>query len=269
MSVHADFFKHKDFSGSLQSFNLPNNYRYWWIKFGSPLKNEISSFRAHAHSGFNGNVYGMTDNNFLGDYASLNMGEGSTSWWNYVGGSLNDDIESALLINRNKNELVLGLKEYIAPDFISGMDEKLAGTQVSRSGEPRIYSLFWPGHDSSRTFVSIEQDLHVALDWWPDYDAQVRYDVFLYLDANRHIQGYVAWVYVWVEGGIFSGKIYNELQPKLVAGAGTLTEKIQAKLSLFSFTTFRDLYLMPGPKPSGSFGDAGNTKSDSTLVLVR
>ena len=69
-------------------------------------------------------------------------------------------------------------------------------------------------------FVSIEQDLNVELDWWPDYDAQVRYDIELVLTADGHIDGYVAWVYVWVEGGIFSGDIFDSLQPQLVAGAG-------------------------------------------------
>jgi hypothetical protein len=267
MSVHTEFYKDINFGGAVDTFD--SNYRYFWIKFGSSFKNEISSFRANAYGGFNGNVYGMTENNFLGNYASLNMQENSTSWWSNVGGALNDDIESALLINRNKDELVMELKSYIIPDFISGMDEKLSGTQVSREGDPRIYTTFWPGYDSSKNFVSIEQNLHVSIDWWPDYEAQVRYDIYLYLDGAGHINGYVAWVYVWVEGGIFSGKIFNDLQPKLLAGASTITEKIQSKLSLLSFAKFNGLYLLPGPKPSNSFGDMGDTKSNSTLVLIR
>ncbi len=267
MSVHAEFYKDKNFGGAVDTFD--SNSRYFWIKFGSSFKNEISSFRARAYGGFNGNVYGMTDGNFLGKYISLNIAENTTSWWSYVGGALNDDIESVLLINRNKNELVLELKSYIIPDFISGMDDKLRGTQVSRRGDPRIFTTFWPGYDPSKIFVSIEQDLHVAIDWWPDYDAQVRYDIYLYLDNKGHVNGYVAWVYVWVEGGVFSGKIYNDLQPKLFAGASTITEKIQAKLSLFSSVNFNGLYLLPGPQPSSSFGDTGDTKSNSTLVLIR
>lgn len=269
MSVHAEFYKDSNFGGSVDIINLDNIHRYHWVKFGSNFKNEISSFKGHAFGGFNGNVYGMTKNNFLGKYASVNIKENWTSWWSYVGGALNDDIESALLINRNKNELILEIKDYIVPDFISGMDDKLRGTQVSRRGDPRIFTTFWPGYDSSKNFVSIEQDLHVEIDWWPDYDAQVRYDIYLYLDSAGHVNGYVAWVYVWVEGGIFSGRIFSELQPKLVAGASTITEKIQNKLSIFSFARFNGLYLLPGPKPSGSFGDIGDTKSNSTLVLIR
>jgi len=268
MAVYAEFFKHADFGGSMESFTLNNNWRYWWIKFGSTLGNEISSMRANAYSGYNGNVYGLTKRNFLGKFAALNMDEGWTSWWSYVGGDLNDDIESALLINRNKDELVIGLKDQIAATFVSGMDAALAGTQVSRKGDPRIFSLFWPGHDPTKKFVSIEQDLNVALDWWPDYDAQVRYDIYLYLNGAGNVQGYVAWVYVWVEGGIFTGDIFDSLQPQLVSGASTLTSQLQSQLAALSAFSFSRLYLLPGPPPSSSFGDIGDAKNDSTLVLV-
>ncbi|MCP4427812.1 MAG: hypothetical protein GY803_25295 [Chloroflexi bacterium] len=268
MAVYAQFYKHSNFGGSMESFTLNNNWRYWWIKFGSALGDEISSMRANAYSGYNGNVYGLTERNFLGKYAALNMDEGWTSWWSYVGGDLNDDIESALLINRNKNELVIGLKDQISATFVSGMDAAFAGTQVSRKGSPRIFSLFWPGHDPTKKFVSIEQNLNVALDWWPDYDAQVRYDIYLYLNGAGNVQGYVAWVYVWVEGGIFSGDIFDSLQPQLVSGASTLTSQLQSQLASLSAFSFSQLYLLPGPPPSSSFGDIGDAKSDSTLVLV-
>jgi hypothetical protein len=195
------------------------------------------------------------------------MQEGGTSWWSYVGDALNDRIESAILVNRDKDEFVVGLKDHIARDFAAGMDEQLAGTQVSRNGEPRVYTTFWPGHDPDKTFVSIEQNLNVALDWWPDYDAQVRYDIYLYLDDAGTVRGHVAWVHVWVEGGVFSGDIFDSLQPKLVNGAATVTTKIQAKLALFASFRFFSLYLLPGPPPSGDFGDIHDAKEDSTLVV--
>jgi hypothetical protein len=192
MSVHTDFYIDINFGGDVDSFSLNNDWRYWWVVFGSKFGNNISSFRSTAYGGTDGNTFAFTGNNFLGTYLSLNMQEGWTSWWSYVGDDLNDKIESAILVNRNKNEFVTGLKDQIAGDFASGMDAQLKGTQVSRRGAPRIYTTFWPGYDPQKTFVSIEQDLHVSLDWWPDYDAQVRYDIYLYLDGNGVVQGYVA-----------------------------------------------------------------------------
>ena len=273
MAVYAEFFKHANFSGYSESFTLGNSSRYLWIKFGSKLRDEITSMRANAYSGFDGNVYGFTGNDFLGDYASLNMSEGWTCWWSNVGSKLNDDIESALLINRNKSEFAVELKDQIAGVFKSKLDEKLAGTQAHRSGEPRVFSLFWPSFDPTKKLVRIEQDLRVELDWWPDYDATIRYDIYLYLSSDGKVKGYVKWAHTWVEGGIFSGDILDELHPKVVAGAADLNSELQNKLSLFSAFTFRSLYLLPGPQPpmpppSSNFGRIGNAKDTSTLVRV-
>jgi hypothetical protein len=268
MAVHVDFYKNKNFGGSVDPFTRSNTSRYLWIVFGSSFGDAISSFRANAYGGKNGNVFAFMGNHFLGDYMSLNMKDGGTSWWNVIGSAHNDDISSAILVNREKSEFATGLKEQMAGDFSTALDAKLKGTQVSRSGAPRIFSNFWPGHDPNKTFVSIEQDLHVTLDWWPDYDAQVRYDIYLYLNGSGKVQGYVAWTYVWVEGGIFSGDIFDSLQPKLVAGASELTTKLQQKLAIFQGFTFSTLYLLPGPPPSNAFGDVRNAKDDATLVLA-
>jgi hypothetical protein len=273
MAVSASFFKHSNFNGYSESFNLSNNWRYWWIKFGSGLRNEITSMRATAYSGFDGNVYGFTRNDFLGQFASLNMGEGWTCWWSNVGGELNDDIESALLINRNKSEFALELKGQISGTFKTELDKALADSQAKRNGEPRVYSVFWPSYDPSKKFVRVEQNLTIELDWWPDYDARIRYDVYLYLNSAGKVQGYVAWAHTWVEGGIFSGDILDELHPKVVAGASDLNGAIQDQLAVFSFFTFSSLYLLPGPQPpmpppSSNFGRIGNALDDATLVLV-
>jgi hypothetical protein len=42
---------------------------------------------------------------------------------------------------------------------------------------------------------------------------------------------------------------------------GVLASKIPA-------VKFKGLYLLPGPKPTAALGDKGDTKSNSTLVLV-
>jgi hypothetical protein len=268
MAVFAEFYKHINLGAPVETFTLDNGWRYMWIAFGSQLGNEISSLRANAYGG-GANVYGFTERGYLGNYASLNMADGWTSWWSYVGDGLNDDIESAIMVNRSGGETLIAVRDQVSEEFATQLDAKLAGTQVSRKGDPRIFTLFWPGHDPSNIFVSIEQDLNVALDWWPDYDAQVRYDVHVYLTDSGTLDAYVAWVYVWVEGGVFSGDIFDSLQPQLVAGASTLTDAFRARLALFGGIRFSDAYLLPGPPPSDAFGDIRNARDGSTLVLVR
>lgn len=268
MAVYSEFYKDINFGGTLETFTLDDNWRYYRIHFTGNWNDTISSLRANAYAGFNGNTYAFSDDNFVGKFAALNMDEGWTSWWSYVGDAMNDTISSAILVNRNKNELVINVYDQVAPVFISGMDNALKGTQVSRRGDPRIYSTFWPGYDPTKKFVSIEQDLTVSVPHWFDYDAQVRYDVYLYLDGRGSVQGYVAWIYVWVEGGILSGDIFNSLQPKLVAGASTLTSQLQSLLAAFANFTFSSLYLLPGPPPPHAFGEILDAKSGSTLVLA-
>lgn len=278
MAVSCTFYKDSRFRGTSQIFSLSNDWRYWWVKFGWLLHNEITSFRATASAGFDGNVYGFTGNSFQGDFASLNMAEDWTCWWSDVGGVVNDDIESALLVNRNRNESVIALADLIRDPFVAKLDEKLAGSPARRRGDPRIYANFWPSHDPTRKFVSIEQDLRVEVDWWPDYDARMRYDIYLYLHSPTEVQGYVAWVNTWIEGGVFSGKINDQLHPPVVAGASAVNEEINSQLPLLGFLAifkgqFRSLYLLPGeqpqmPPPSSNFGRVGNHAENCCLVLT-
>jgi hypothetical protein len=268
MTVHVDFYRNKHFGGAVDPFTSKG--RYHGVIFGSKFRNRISSLRAHA-SGNSGQVYAFTEDNFLGPYVSCNLGNGGTSAWDSLGG-LNNDIESAVMINRGKNEVTLGLKEQMAPDFAAAMDKKLANTPVSRKGDPLVYTRFWPGYSPDKVFVSLQQGLHVEVPGiLPDYQAEVRYDIYLYLNKNGKVRGYVAWVYVWVEGGILSHKIHDALQPQLVAGASELNSKLQAKLAVFQGFTFTSLYLLPGPpplSPSKALGEMHNSSDDSTLVLA-
>ena len=278
MTVNCTFYEHSNFNGRSENFFLNDSWRYWWIKFGSPLRNEITSFRANAGGGYAaGNVYGFTSRDFKGDFASLNIPRGWISWWSNVGGAMNDDIESALLINRNEDEQVLEVADLIRDPFIGQLDEALAGEDVSRSGDPKIFANFWPSHDPNRKFVSIEQKLRVHINWWPDYDAKIRYDIYLYLDGNE-VKGYVAWASTWVEGGIFTGKILDQLHPKVVDGMRPLNDELERQLPLLSLIAlvrgpFRRLYLLPGqepimPPPNSNFGRIGNYAEDCCLVIT-
>jgi hypothetical protein len=269
MSIFAEFYKDPDLGAPGESFTLVNGWRYRWISFGSVLNNEITSLRASAFDGSAGELYAFTDKGYLGNYAALNLTPDMVAWYNHVGSALDNDIESALMVNRNaRGEVAIDLGAQIGPEFATRFDAEAAGTQVSRTAAPRVFTLFWPGHDPGEIFVSIEQDLNVALDWWPDYSAQVRYDVKVYRTAAGHLDAYVAWVYTWVEGGIFSGKVHDELKPRMVAAAATITSALRAKLAALASITVADAYLLPGPPPSDTYAEIRNARDGSTLVLV-
>lgn len=277
MAINCAYFKHHNLTGDSSSFALDNSWRYWRIKFGSVLRNEITSFRASAHSGFAGNVYGFANNDYTGAFAALNMAEGWTCWWNNVG-PLNDTIESAIQVNRNLNEFTLELGGMIRDRFKDQLDAQLAGQQVSRSGDPIISAMLWPSFDPTRKFLRIHQPLHVALDWWPDYAASITYDIYFYLASPTEVRAYVAWVHTWVEGGIFSGDISDELHPQALAGAAQVDAALASQLPLLTLVAafrgrFDRLYLLPGlvpemPPPNTNFGRLGESSEGCTLVLT-
>jgi hypothetical protein len=73
--------------------------------------------------------------------------------------------------------------------------------------------------------------------------------------------------------GFFSGDIFDELHPRIVAGASDLNDELQCQLASLSIFSFSALYLLPGPvppmpPPASEFGKIGNAKDNSTLVLV-
>jgi len=277
MTVFGEFFKDGNFSGSRYTAELTNNWRYYWMKFGSDLKNEVSSMRARSYDGRSGNAYGFTSNDFSGDMATLNMANNWTCWWSSLGAAMNDDIESALLINRSTDEIELNMSSLLQTSFATAFDAATTGTEVSRSGDPKVYAVFWPSWDGSRKFVRIEQNMTVDINWWPDYEAQVQYDIYFYVSGGQ-VRAHVARTRTWVEGGIFSNSIKNELHPKMVAGTSDLNDKLTSGLGLLNGLSslrggFRSVYLLPGnapsmPPPPGNGARMGSAYESSTVVLT-
>jgi len=268
MSVHAEFFKGHHLTGSVFTHTQNNSHRYFWVKFGKHFRNQISSMRAHAFNGSGANVYGMSESNFLGKFVSLNVKNNNTNSWNFVGDAIDNDIKSALLIRRSANEVTIELKKQIIPDFIKGFDKRAKGTKLSRIGEPKVFATFFPSYDPHKSFVSIEQHLNVQLDNWPDYNALVRYDIWIHLNEFNNIRGHVAKTYVWVEGGAFTHQVFKAISPPLADAWLDITDQVKEKLEPFDNVVFKDVYLLPGPAPKGRIGDTGDTKSNCTLVLV-
>lgn len=269
MTVISEFYVDANMSGTAETFTLPDGYRYMGIWFGSALANHITSMRASAAGGL-AHVYGFNENNFQGRYASLNMQDGHVSWWSLQGRDTDDNIESAIVVARYpKGEMVLDLGEQIRPEFVKQFDAKAAGTPVRRNGEPRVFTLFWPGHAPGKIFVSVEQNLIVDPPDYPwDYAAQVRYDIDVYRTADGSIDAYVYNTYIWVEGGLITGQVMDALKPKMVEGAASLTQALRAKLADLPPVKVKDVYLLPGPKPTSAAGDTRDARDGSSLVLV-
>ena len=267
MSVTATLWEHRDFRGFSKTTNVKHRYR--WNRWGA-TNDVFSSFRAWS-IGDRGNAYAFEHIDFDGTFAALNVGGAFTSsWWSYFG-FLNDTISSSLVIAREPadREIEVPLKQQVSSQFKSLFDAETAGTQLRRRGEPRVYATLFPGYDIKRVFATINQDLTVVLENWSDYDANVRYDVEFYL-ANGRLRGYARWSHVWVEAGVFSDGVYDGIAPKLHAAKSKITTAIQSQLDLFGGRTFRDVYLLPGPRPDmDQFGFIARHDDEVVLVVAR
>lgn len=270
MAVMATLWQHQDFQGFAKSNATSGNQRYVWNRWGA-TNDVFSSMRAWS-LGHRGNAYAFEHSNFDGRFAALNVGGAfSSSWWSHLG-PLSDRVSSSLIVSRDPrgNEIEVPARQQVAARFRTMFDAQTAGTQLRRRGEPRVYGNFFPGFDIGRVFLRIDQDLTVVLNNWPDYDANVKYDIEFFVDGGGRLRGYCRWSHVWVESGIFSGTVSERISPKLHGAKAQLTAAIQGQLDLFGGRVFRDVYLLPGPVPDmNQFGFMAAHTDDVILVVVR
>jgi hypothetical protein len=269
LAVVQTLWEHSNFQGFSRTRST-DPFRYRWDKWGGGDNDVFSSMRAWG-MGHRGNAYAFEHSNFDGRFAALNVGAGGSSWWSYFGDAFNDKVSSSLIVARAPQaaETEVALRQQVASRFASLFDAETAGTQLSRSGDPRVYGTFFPDDDPTRIFATINQDLNVEINNWPDYDANVRYDIEFYLSSAGHLQGYARWSRVWVESGIFHDKVLGEIAPRLHAAKSKITSAIQAQLAVFSTSVFSAVYLLPGPVPDmNQFGFFANHDDDLILVVV-
>jgi hypothetical protein len=127
-------------------------------------------------------------------------------------------------------------------------------------------STSWAPNDIERTFIYVNVPIIVHTPWpWPDYYAQVRYWVYLYVDSNGKIQGYVAYYGYYVEGGTISGDVAAGLRNAIPGTIPQVNGLISQALSLANIgSPYQYVYYLPG-----RFQLAGDVSDDVTIVAVR
>jgi hypothetical protein len=220
------------------------------------------------------NLVLFQNDDFSGNFFQLSEGRdtGDASYWH------TGPAASALLIasnRRNTTETRLSYADLFRSDWDTFLDAKLAGTQVSREGEPLLTWRMFPTNDqwldAGQTYLRIHQPLHISIDWWPDYSASLDYHMVLFVDGNQHLRCWVADWECWVEGGAKNGRIHSDLDPKVAAGASDLQDHVNARLKqLDGLGAVKDVFYLPGRQlaPIGTGTVGGNTNDDVTIVIV-
>ncbi len=269
MAVVATLWENANFNGFALTSNTGSS-RYFWYKYGAH-NDFFSSMRAWANDGSRGNAYAFDNIDFTGRFAALNVGgRYSSAWWSYFGDDFNDVVSSSLVVRRQaeNEEIEVALGSLVKAQFASLFDKKAAGTAISRTADPKVFMNYHPSFAPNNYFATIHQDLNVSIPHWFDYSAYVRYHVQFDV-ANGSVQGWVAWVTVWVESGVISGTVFNRIQPPLFNAHTDITAAISSAMSLFSNSN-ADVYLLPGKRPDmNQAGFKGNYDDDVVLVVVK
>lgn len=207
------------------------------------------------------------------------------AFYHYVGNYMNDRTSSILFVRRYENEL-----EPIPLDATYGISDQMANylttlphfsfkkglitysVSISGRGNPIVTWDMWPDFDR-RNFVYLRVPIHLNISYWPDYDAELRFWIYLYIDDEGMLQGDVAYYDAWVESGLFHGLIKS----KIIENMPEAVEKIETEfldylplINLSNWALFERLYYLPGNSlHSDQYVLSGHTNDDVTLVLVK
>jgi hypothetical protein len=283
LSFIATGYEHVNKGGLQRLFGVGNSARYnpineallGQLSFDAILSsiqvNASSSATANAIL-FSNNIAGIFPvGNFAGDFRQVVTGKnGAPNFVNMTDFGFNDRTRSILLVNTGRGpEFRVSFRDKFLDTWNETLDAQL-GSQASRKGDPLMTWAAFPEGisylSSNQIYLQITQALNINIDWWPDYDASMTYHLYLYLDGSKKLQGYCQRWSAWVEGGIKSGAIMNNLWPKVVDGVSTINDTL--KQNFASLPAFKDFYYLPGRQiaPISGVG-SGTTWDDVTLVF--
>lgn len=223
-----------------------------------------------------GNIVFLQNDDFSGPFAQFSDAASTGE----VTASVSGHIGSVLLIASNKqgkNETRVSFNDQFLNTWITFLDGALAGSRASREGNPTLTWEMFPAAisylDPNLTYLKIYQPLHISMPWpFSDYAASMTYHIQLFLDGGNHVRAAGArWAY-WVEGGIKSSHIADQLEPQVRDGLTTLVNQANATLTLLDLLgPLSDFFYLPGRQTTavGTGFITGNTADDVTIVLER
>lgn len=283
LSFLASGYEHVNKGGLQRLFGVGQSARYnhineallGQVSFDAILSSIQVNASASATSNailFSNNFLGIFNvGNFAGDFRQIVAERnGAANFVNMTDSGFNDRTRSLLLVNTARGaEFRVSFRDQFLDTWNETLDAQL-GSDASRQGDPLMTWAAFPENISylsaNQIYLQITQSLNINIDWWPDYDASITYHLFLYLDGSRKLQGYCARWSAWVEGGVKSGDIFDELWPKVVDGVTKVNEKLKGAFE--SLPAFKDFYYLPGRQTSPISGvGSGTSWDDVTLVF--
>jgi hypothetical protein len=219
-----------------------------------------------------GNAYLFEDDRFFGRYQRFSTNQADPTERvrrPYVGDRINDETTSILIVRRFADEL--GPIALATPGLVQTVDSVIRrSSQISKRGDAFFTWDLWPDggddhpDDRRRKLVELRIPIRVDVPHWFDYDGELRYWIYLYLDDGR-VDGYVAHYGAWCETGLVGNKVLDGLMERAPRYIGQVESELQDQLKqLDALAPFRRLFYLPGDG-----GARGHTDDNVSLVLVR
>ncbi|MBI2853073.1 MAG: hypothetical protein HYX84_08280 [Chloroflexi bacterium] len=271
-SIWSRLYRHSDYEGRSLFINHDPGWVYRRIRKSAlsdaNLNDRISSLYVDASSTeVGGKVILFQNDRFTGRFAMFSTTAGAPderAYTPYVGDFINDRTSSILVVRQYENEFAVALGDFglrdTIEDFVNGVDGR-----ISLRGDPIITWDMWPSFSPERRYIYLRIPVEVAIDWWPDYDAEVRYWIYLYVNADGDLRGYVDWYGAWAESGWKSDDVVDGLMDAIPNTIDDVNGQLNTALAAAAlFAPFERQYFLPG-----TAGNTGYTDDDLTLVLVR
>ena len=271
-----------DFGGASMFLDLSPGWIYWAEFYvGDAMNDKISSLICTCTSGeVAGNFCLFENANFIGRYQNYKLtlppgDEEIEEDVSYVGDDFNDITSSILLVRRFANETSpVSIGALVPQSSITTIVN--AQSQVSSAGATTFTWDLWPTgptsssdwhpNDPDKAFIYVIVPVNIDTQTiFGTYSAQVRYWIYLYVDRDGNLQGYVDWYGCWVQGGWITGDVQNALMQKIPGTIGQVNNLVSNALALANIGgPYRFSYYLPG---KNAF--TGSTWDDVTVVAVR
>lgn len=138
----------------------------------------------------------------------------------------------------------------------------LEGARFAHGADPIFTWDMWPSFSSNRMYVYLRAPIRIVIGGWPNYDAELRFWIYLYIDSSGTLRGYVDWYGAWVEWGWSSNFFLRSIMETLELTAFEVNRLVSEALSSWEPLTFERLYYLPGRSATGHVNDGVH------LVLV-
>ena len=274
-NVTGTIFQHSDFNGASLFLNLSyGGLLTGFVKLSSFSFNDRVSSAEHMASAdeVGGRLFLFQNDRFHGRYVKLDANSGENPRLSSMDSFMNDRTSSVLIYRKSPDEDATSLSGLVP---VADVTEAISGQDgLTMRGDPIFtWDLFPDGSDghpneTGKMYIYIRLPVTIDVPHWPwDYDAEIRYWIYLYVTQDGNLHGWLDYYGCWVEGGLLTDYIVAYLMSP--AGIETSLDKVRGLVDGATNTAnmigapFKFAYLLPGRND-----DRGHTEDDVTVVVV-